>query len=77
MDAMRAVYNNSKHLEMDSVKFVEDVKDVEFTMDEKDPHWRRICIDGDILTLSDGASIRVEVCDRIGSGNGFSISILC
>jgi len=74
MNVMRAVYGNSMHLGMDGVRFMEGVNDVSFTVDESDARWRRICIDGDILTVDKGAEIRLKMCKGI-EVNGGTISL--
>lgn len=62
---MQAVYNNSKHLEMESVKFLEGVKEVEFVIDEVEERWKRICIDGEIVVVEKGAIVTVKTGQRI------------
>ena len=76
MDAMRAVYNGSKHLEIEGVAFIDGVTKVEFVINEEDERWRRICIDGDILVLQDGTIVKLEVCKKIGYGEQFALSIV-
>jgi hypothetical protein len=69
MGVMKAVYNDSSHLGMEDVTFMEGVKDVEFVIDEDDERWRRICIDGDIVIVEKGAMVSVRVCDGIKVGH--------
>jgi len=64
MGVMQAVYNNSKHLEMDTVKFLDEVKEVEFVVDEREERWKRICLDGEIITVEEGAIVNVKICRR-------------
>jgi hypothetical protein len=59
MGVMRGVYDNSRHLQMDGVEFQDDIKNVEFEIDEDDDHWRRICIDGEIITVEKGTVVIV------------------
>ena len=65
MNVMRAVYGNSMHLGMDGVRFMPGVNDVSFTVEEEDERWRRICIDGDIITVEKGAEIGLKMCKGI------------
>lgn len=68
MGVMRAVYDHSKHLQMGQVGFREGASHVNFEVNEEEERWRRICIDGDIITVANGASISVQVCERIEIG---------
>ena len=68
MGVMKAVYDNSSHLGMEDVTFVEGVKDVEFVIDEDDERWRRICVDGDIVVVEKSAVVSVQVCEGIKVG---------
>jgi hypothetical protein len=61
MGIMRAVYDNSKHLGMEGVDFRAGVDKVEFMVDEDDEHWRRICIDGEIITVRKGTVVSVQI----------------
>jgi hypothetical protein len=69
MGVMKAVYNNSSHLRMEDVTFMEGVKEVQFVIDEDDERWRRICVDGDIVIVEKGAVISVRVCEGIKVGH--------
>lgn len=71
MDVMRGVYDNSRHLQMDGVEFQDNVKNVEFEIGEDDDHWRRICIDGEIITVEKGTVVNV------GLGVEETISLCC
>ena len=68
MNTMRAVYDHSKHLQMAQVGFMGGVSRVHFEVNEEEERWRRICIDGDIITVANGASISVQICDGIELG---------
>lgn len=65
MGVMQAVYNNSSHFTMEDVEFIEEVKEVEFVINEEDERWRRICIDGDIVIVDQSSIISVRVCDGV------------
>ena len=65
MNIMRAVYDHSKHLQMAKVGFMEGVSQVQFEVNEEEERWRRICIDGDIITVGNGAKISVQMCHGI------------
>jgi hypothetical protein len=71
MGVMQAVYNNSSHLKMEDVKFVEGVKEVEFVVNEEDERWRRICIDGDIVIVEQNTVVSVRVCDGVHVGGEY------
>jgi len=60
---MKAVYDGSKHLEMESVKFFDGVSEVEFVVGEEDERWRRICVDGEIIVIEKGGRINVKVLE--------------
>ena len=77
MNVMLAVYDDSKHLGMKAVGFVDGVTDVDFSVDEEDERWRRICIDGDIVTLEKGGTIEAQVCEGISLENGLTLIISC
>jgi hypothetical protein len=68
MGIMRAVYDNSKHLQMAQVGFTSGVSQVQFEVIEEEERWRRICIDGDIVTVASGASINAQMCETIDVG---------
>jgi hypothetical protein len=69
MGVMKAVYNNSSHLGMEDVTFMEGVQDVEFVINEDNERWRRICVDGDIVIVDKGAVVSVRVCEGIKVGH--------
>ena len=69
MGVMRAVYDNSKHLQMEQVRFEAGVSDVQFEVDEEKERFRRICIDGDIIVVENGANISVHMCTGIEIGD--------
>jgi len=73
MNVMRAVYGNSMHLGMDGVRFLEGVNDVSFTVDEGDARWRRICIDGDIISVEKDAEIGLKLSKGIEIHGGVVI----
>lgn len=76
MDVMQAVYKNSMHLGMAGVRFMEGLNDVSFTVQEEDARWRRICIDGDIITVDKGTEIGLKMCKGIEiDGGAISLSI--
>jgi len=77
MGVMMSVYGNSKHLEMKEVKFLSDVKEAEFIVEEDEERWRRICIDGDIITVQKGARIKIKVCDGVTVDDGSVLMIKC
>ena len=77
MGVMMSVYGNSKHLEMKEVKFFSDVKEAEFIVEEDEERWRRICIDGDIITVQKGARIKIKVCDGLTVDDGSVLMIKC
>ena len=68
MDIMRAVYNNAKHLEMDGVTVSRGNTEMSFLIDEDEERFRRICIDGDIITVGNGATVRVKMYSGIQVG---------
>jgi predicted HAD superfamily hydrolase len=68
MGVMKAVYNNSSHLKMEDVKFIEGVREVEFVVNEEDERWRRICIDGEIVIVEQSAVVSVRICDGVQVG---------
>ena len=76
MNVMQAVYGNSMHLGIPGVRFMEGVNDVSFTIEEEDARWRRICIDGDIITVEKGTEIGLKLCQGIEINGGVvSLSI--
>ena len=77
MGVMMSVYGNSKHLEMKEVKFFSDIKEAEFIVEEDEERWRRICIDGDIITVQKGARIKIKVCDGVTVDDGSVLMIKC
>lgn len=76
MNVMRAVYENSMHLGMAGVRFMEGLNDVSFTVEEEDARWRRICIDGDIIIVDKGTEIGLKMCKGVEiDGGAISLSI--
>jgi hypothetical protein len=74
MAVMQAVYvRDSSHLTMPGVTFDDEVTHIEFSIDDEDERWRRICIDGDIITVARYAKIQVKVCDGISLHNGLAL----
>ncbi|KAK3374488.1 ATP-NAD kinase-like domain-containing protein [Lasiosphaeria ovina] len=73
MDVMRAAYRGGEHVGMrwttqtqsDGGKEIEDgvgydaVDEVRVTVQEPDPRWRKVCIDGTIVELEDGGWMAV------------------
>jgi len=77
MNVMQAVYGSSMDLGMPGVRFMEGVNDVSFTVEEEDERWRRICIDGDIITVEKGTEISLKLCQWIEINGGVvSLSIV-
>jgi hypothetical protein len=74
MGVMQAVYDNSRHLRMEEVKVQAEVSDVTFEVHEGEERFRRICIDGDIIIVENGATIGVRMCGGIEMG-GQTVSI--
>jgi hypothetical protein len=70
MGVMKAVYAGAKHMDMEGVLFESGVRRVLFTVDETDGKFRRICIDGEIFTVENGARIEIEM-----AGIGANISV--
>lgn len=68
MGVMMAVYDNSKHIGMESVEYRWMMSAAQFTIDEPEARWRRICIDGDILTLEDGAVVTIAAHEGVWIG---------
>jgi hypothetical protein len=68
MGVMRAVYDNSKHLQMEGVQVIEGLTEVSFVVDEDDERFRRICIDGDIVTVEPKAVIGLQMFQGIQVG---------
>ena len=68
MNIMRAVYDHSKHLQIAQVGVIGGVSRVQFEVNEEEAKWRRICIDGDIITVANGARISVQICEGIELG---------
>ena len=77
MGIMNAVYADSKHMDMDEVNFLSDITKVEFVVDEEEERWRRICIDGDIITVQRGAKMNIRVCDGVTVEDGSVLVIKC
>jgi hypothetical protein len=76
MGVMKAVYNDSSHLKMEDVEFVEGVNEVEFVINEEDERWRRICIDGEIVVIEQSAVVSVRVCDGVlVGGDSLQVSV--
>lgn len=63
MGVMKAVYDGSKHLEMDAVRFLDGVRGAEFVVEEREERWRRICVDGEIIVVEQGGRINVRVLE--------------
>jgi hypothetical protein len=63
MGVMKAVYAGAKHMDIEGVLFQSGVGRVRFTVDEADGRFRRICIDGEIFTVENGACIEIEMAD--------------
>jgi hypothetical protein len=63
MGVMNAVYAGAKHMDMEGVLFQSGVRRVRFTIDEADGRFRRICIDGEIFAVENGACIDIEMVD--------------
>ena len=63
MGVMQAVYAGSKHMDMEGVLFQSGVRKIGFRVDEEEGRFRRICIDGEIFTVENGAYIEVEIGD--------------
>jgi|SRR5579859_1152458 len=72
MGVMKAVYDGSKHLEMESVKYFDRVREIEFVVGEGEERWRRICVDGEIIVIEQGGRINVRVIE----GEKSRVSIL-
>jgi hypothetical protein len=70
MSCMQGVYDNSKHLDMEDVKFVDGVENVKFWVDEDEARWRRICIDGDMIIVEKGAMVSVMMTKGIDMQGG-------
>lgn len=68
MGVMQAVYDNSRHLGMEKVGVQAEVSDVTFEVHEEEERFRRICIDGDIITVENGANIGIRMCEGIEMG---------
>lgn len=65
MSVMRAVYNDSKHLEMEGVNIESGQTDMSFDVDEVEDKYRRICIDGEIIRVRSGAHLSVKMCSGV------------
>ncbi|AEO60642.1 hypothetical protein MYCTH_2310076 [Thermothelomyces thermophilus ATCC 42464] len=59
MQIMMAAYRDGAHVAMPEVGY-EEVEEVRVTVDEDDPRWRKVCIDGSIVELEKGGWMRVE-----------------
>jgi hypothetical protein len=68
MGILRAIYDNSKHLQMKELLFMGGLKSAEFEVEEEEERWRQICIDGDIITVGRGTSINLRMCKGIEIG---------
>jgi hypothetical protein len=66
LGVMAAVYvGDGKHVLTPGVRFEGKVSEVELSVEDEDDRWRRICIDGDVITVAKNAKVNVTVCDGI------------
>ena len=68
MSVMRAVYNDSKHLEMEGVSVESEQTDMSFDVDEVEDKYCRICIDGNIIRVRSGAQLSVKMYSGVKIG---------
>lgn len=59
MDIMMAAYNNGSHVGIEGVGY-EAVEFVKVTTHEEDARWRKVCIDGTIVEIPQGGSMKVK-----------------
>ncbi|OHE95677.1 diacylglycerol kinase catalytic domain-containing protein [Colletotrichum orchidophilum] len=72
MEIMMAAYKQGSHVGMrwtnaegkeDYVGY-EDAEEIRVTIGEKDPRWRKVCIDGTIVEIPEGGWMAVETLER-------------
>lgn len=63
MQIMMAAYRDGAHVAMPEVGY-EEVDEVRVTVNEEDPRWRKVCIDGSIVELEKGGWMRVKKEER-------------
>lgn len=68
MGVMYAVYDDSKHRQMEGVQVIDRLSEVSFVVDEDEKRFRRICVDGDIITVEPKAVIRLRMFEGIQVG---------
>jgi len=56
---LAAAYRNGEHLRSEHVGYHE-IEGLRIDVDEEDPKWRRICVDGKIIQLGKGGWVQVE-----------------
>lgn len=66
MEIMTAAYAEGDHVKLDDVGY-EAVEEVKVTVNEEDPRWRKVCIDGSIVELEKGGwmSVAKEQRERL------------
>lgn len=60
MRVMAAVYDGGKHVRDPSVCY-EPVDGVNIEVHEREERWRRVCVDGAVVVVPCGGSVRVEL----------------
>ncbi|KAK4143375.1 uncharacterized protein C8A04DRAFT_29020 [Dichotomopilus funicola] len=58
MEIMTAAYAEGDHVKLEDVGY-EAVEEVKVTVNEEDPRWRKVCIDGSIVELEKGGWMSV------------------
>lgn len=79
MEVMMEAYKEGAHVRMkwtgedgkeDGVGY-EDIEGFQLTVNEKDPRWRKVCVDGTIVELEEGGAMKV---DKMG-GSHYNILV--
>lgn len=59
MEIMKAAYSGGKHVGMPGVRYLGG-DNFRLTCAEKDPRWRKVCVDGTIVELPEGGTMEVR-----------------
>jgi hypothetical protein len=68
MGVMRAVYDNSRHLQIEGVQVVDRLTEASFVVNEDEERFRRICIDGNIITVEPNSVVSLRMLEGIQIG---------
>ena len=76
MDIMKGAYAEGKHVGMEDVGY-EEVEEVRIEVKDGDERWRKVCVDGTIISLGEGGWMSVGMGDRtLAEGQGEGLSVL-